>query len=174
MVGNRFIVCGKYDNGLLRVMDTNDYTVEPATVEQVKLLQLMGHQISFDNNADYIYRLFDNFSEVTLKQLPSHIFDGIGKYFTDFYYVSCDMGILIYSESKMVLISIRRKDSSYKMIVSSDIMRFVCWDSIDDIQLRGWVKKKAHHYGVQYRHNGVYYVSLFDLNCSYKGMELVL
>lgn len=55
---NRFIVCGRWDDGILRVLDTDDFVVEEATIEQLKVLQSMGYSVVFNNRYDFLYRLF--------------------------------------------------------------------------------------------------------------------
>lgn len=54
-----FVVCGKYENGILRVVDTNDWVVESITVEQLKLIQSIGYHVVFDERYDFIYKLWD-------------------------------------------------------------------------------------------------------------------
>lgn len=52
-----FIVCGKCENGKVRVLDTRDYIVEIITPEQAQIVKLEGYDVKVNYNYDFMYNL---------------------------------------------------------------------------------------------------------------------
>lgn len=121
---NRFIVCGRYDNGMLRVLDTSDWMVEPITVEQLKVIQSTGYSVVFNKKWDFIYSLFsdsilqeeaiENMKELTGLYIPYGDFNYRGDYTQ-----TIDGNVEVYcffSANDSIFITIRRVKDSYKMV----------------------------------------------------------
>lgn len=173
-----FVVCGGFDNKI-RVWDTTDNTVEfIESYEQLKLVQAMGYRVVFDKTKDYIYNLYfceyltnhDAFS--ALKNVTGNVLDDInvlemelGHYGGGFSAVV----YLIFSKEKIVLFSIYRSETRFKLYTNDGIKGLIPFP-IDSI----WLDyNKTGGYSItdyirlRYLNNGVSYTMVFDLYGNY-------
>lgn len=161
---HRFIVCGKYDNGSLRVMDTTDNTVESVTVEQLKVIQTMGYSILFDSSYDYIYRMFIyNTSKKSLLDKMPYTKD-MRKRLIDYTFFQNMLVQLVYCNEKVVLMIIKQSGDSYKMFVNDDIRRLIDIKVVDSLNVYEFYGEEV---GVVFTKIDKNYALLFDLECNY-------
>lgn len=55
-----FIVVKRFDDKKVGVLDTDDWTVEIISVEQLKLVESLGHKVVFDDKYSFVCDLYDN------------------------------------------------------------------------------------------------------------------
>lgn len=165
---SRFIVCGKYGNGMVRVMDTSDNTVEPVTLEQVKLLHAMGYSISFNKEADYIYSLFYDYRKAadTLESISS--IKGLGLCDYDNMYFDGVIVYVVYEvmnsvDDKVILLSIHKDGHTFKMYENTGIRELMGCDYSGHIFVGG----HGDYAGVCFYKDNIERIMLFDMECNY-------
>lgn len=175
-----FVVCGRETDGSLRVWDTEDNTVEEvSTVWDLKVVESMGYQVVFDENQDYIYKLwysnFDKSDEVLniLKSMPNSVLSGMNNLSLkwDTFGVGRDVvSYLIIGDERVVLVSISRYDCKYKMHVCLYVNKFTMESTVRGIYfysylLKKYPKEKFILLGFEYGTRE--YIAVFDLECNF-------
>lgn len=124
-----FVVCGKDSENGLRVLDTDDNTVEYVTVEQLKVVQLSGCSVKFDNDMDYIYTLYKYNSRLSgikivklLSKMVNTPISSSHSYFVLDAKLENMIFYLLFCNERVILIAIHSEgDKSFKMYMNSDI-----------------------------------------------------
>lgn len=165
-----FVVCGRNKDGTLRVMDTDDYTVESVTVEQVKVVQSLGYSVKFDESMDYIFYLYrgsfdiEKVCKLLLMAPGSGLSDKCG-YKMDSWHFESSLGYLIFNKEIVVLVNIVYSSGRYTMFMNNNI-RPMLTDVEADKTLELW-EDAGNEMSVCWYKNGIRYSLVFDMECNY-------
>lgn len=171
----RFIVCSKVENGIVRVLDTSDWTVEGISVEQLKLIQSMGYPLVFDERYDFIYKIYSDSS------FPGNSFNemeelcGFRVPYDDIRY---NRGYALYKEgvevycfasvNDVIMVTVRKVGSIYKLTYNDDIRSKL---PVELTQFAGRVVEvnDKSTFKLNYIVGGWKFSAIFDFACNYIG-----
>lgn len=168
--GNMFFVCGRDSEKGLRVLDTSDNTVEYITVEQLKLLQILGYQLEFNTSMDYIYCLYS--SSLDCNIALSLLAKALNKSYRSFdcYPLISDMlyntvFYLLPCVEQIFLVSISCNDNSYKMHIVSDVKEKMGEGIVETVSFSHRSKSRIGiSYGIR---DKVRNILIYDNECNY-------
>lgn len=175
----RFVVCGSHANGMVRVTDTDDWSVEFISVEQLKLLQSMGYSVGFNERFDFIFKLY-NVSLIGCRDGWFSAMRDMGGFYVpydDCRFKSGDAkrpGVVVFcfaSKSEIVLFTVRCKDGVYRLTYKRNVIGELEYN-ISSYRAR-LLSMDGDNFSINYCASGDCFCgAIYDIDCNYIRSEV--